>query len=212
MLFSGAPCQIASLKSFLGRDYPKLYTVELICSGGGSPKVFRKYCDYLENTYKSKLVSMQFGNKFKGPGDLFVVTEFESGSIDVESAEKHNYNRAWLDGNIQRPSCYVCEFAGSKRGVADITIGDYKNVSKHHPDFGSVQGVSLVKINTQKGKNFFEEFKEELMVEESTWKAAYAANVKEPIQMGLNRAKLMSEIDEKPIEELLASYNRRRKV
>ncbi len=50
------------------------------------------------------------------------------------------------------------------------------------------------------------------MVEESTWKAAYAANVKEPIQMGLNRAKLMSEIDEKPIEELLASYNRRRKV
>ncbi|MCI9547438.1 MAG: 4Fe-4S dicluster domain-containing protein [Lachnospiraceae bacterium] len=212
VLFSGAPCQIASLKSFLGRDYPKLYTVELICSGGGSPKVFRKYCDYLENTYKSKLVSMQFGNKFKGPGDLFVVTEFESGSIDVESAEKHNYNRAWLDGNIQRPSCYVCEFAGSKRGVADITIGDYKNVSKHHPDFGSVQGVSLVKINTQKGKNFFEEFKEELMVEESTWKAAYAANVKEPIQMGLNRAKLMSEIDEKPIEELLASYNRRRKV
>lgn len=212
VLFSGTPCQIAGLKSFLGKDYPKLYTVELICSGGGSPKVFRKYCDYLENAYKSKLVNMQFENKFKGPGSLFVVTEFESGSIDVENVESHDYNKAWMNGYIQRPSCYVCEFAGSKRGVADITIGDYKNALKHHPGFGNAQGVSVVKINTQKGKSFFEEFKEDLMVEASTWKAAYAANRKEPIPMDVKRARLMSEIDEKPIDELLASYNRERKV
>lgn len=212
VLFSGTPCQVAGLKSFLGKDYPQLYTVEIICSGGGSPKVFRKFCDYLESVYKSRLTGMQFENKFKGPDSLFVVTEFESGSVDVEDALKHNYNRAWHNGYIQRPSCYVCEFAGYRQGAADITIGDYKNLRERRPDFSGVQGVSLLKINTEKGKAFFEEFKEELTLEERPWKEACGTNRKEPISMNVNRAKLMNAIDEKPINELLASFKKIRKV
>lgn len=33
VLYSGTPCQIAGLKSFLGKDYPNLYTIDLICHG-----------------------------------------------------------------------------------------------------------------------------------------------------------------------------------
>ncbi len=203
LLFCGTPCQIAGLKSFLQKDYPKLYTAEFICDGGSSPKVFQKYCDYLQKLYKSKLVDMQFCNKFKGAATPFVVTEFESGSVDVEDAAKHNFNNAYLKHRVQRPACYACEFAGVKEGTADLTMGIYQGIAEQHPDFENPQGVSMLKINTEKGREFFEEFKESLILKESTFEAAYAENLKEPIQINVKRAKLMCDIDEKPIEELL---------
>ena len=33
VLFSGLPCQIAGLYSYLGHDYDKLYAVDLLCKG-----------------------------------------------------------------------------------------------------------------------------------------------------------------------------------
>lgn len=43
VLFSGTPCQIAGLKQFLGKDYGNLLTVDVVCHGVPSPKVWRKY-------------------------------------------------------------------------------------------------------------------------------------------------------------------------
>lgn len=40
VLFSGTPCQIAGLKSFLKRDYANLLTVDFICHGVPSPGVW----------------------------------------------------------------------------------------------------------------------------------------------------------------------------
>lgn len=43
VLFSGTPCQITALKNFLGKEYDKLITVDLICHGVPSPKVWQRY-------------------------------------------------------------------------------------------------------------------------------------------------------------------------
>ena len=43
VLFSGTPCQIAGLKRYLGKEYEHLLTVDVICHGVPSPKVWRKY-------------------------------------------------------------------------------------------------------------------------------------------------------------------------
>ena len=43
VLFSGTPCQIAGLKSFLNKDHEKLLTVEIICHGVPSPLFFHRY-------------------------------------------------------------------------------------------------------------------------------------------------------------------------
>lgn len=43
VLFTGTPCQVAGLKSFLGKNYDNLITADLICHGVPSPKVFQKY-------------------------------------------------------------------------------------------------------------------------------------------------------------------------
>lgn len=208
VLFTGTPCQIAGLKSFLGRDYPSLVTVENICSGAVSPKIFRKYCDFLEDCYKSKIVKFEFRNKFKGVNTPFVLAEFESGSIDVESAKKNNLSSAIATNCVQRPICYNCEFAELKYGVADITVGDYKGIETQYKEFANDRGVSLLKINTPKGREFFEEWKEELELQQSTYEQAYAGNYTGRMSMTGARTRLMMNIDEKPIDDLLLTFNR----
>ncbi len=45
VLFSGTPCQIAGLKYFLRRDYDNLVTVDIICHGVPSPRVWQMYLE-----------------------------------------------------------------------------------------------------------------------------------------------------------------------
>lgn len=211
VLFTGTPCQIAGLKSYLGKPYENLYTVELICHGASSPKAFRKYCDYLEEVYQSKITSFQFRNKFKGVDHPFILVEFESGSIELENALKNNFNRAFRSNNLQRPSCFQCEYVGRKTGVADLTIGDYWDVGKEHPDFAREDGVSILKINTPHGKEFFETFQDQLALEKSTYKKAYSHNYQKVMNMKDSRSKLMYYLDEKPINDLLLTFNHLKK-
>lgn len=43
VLFSGTPCQIAGLKTFLRKDYENLITIEIMCHGVPSPGVWKDY-------------------------------------------------------------------------------------------------------------------------------------------------------------------------
>ena len=49
VLFSGTPCQIAGLMHFLGKRYDKLLTVEVLCHGVPSPRVWRRYLNELKD-------------------------------------------------------------------------------------------------------------------------------------------------------------------
>lgn len=211
VLFSGNPCQIAGLKNYLRKDYDTLYTVEIICHGTPSPKVFSLYIEYLENLYKSKVVDFEFRNKLRGWSTPYVCVKFESGEVLLEQANKNNFNRAFLSNNIQRPSCYTCEFADLKLGVGDITIGDYWGIENHHPEMFDQKGVSVIKINNEQGMKFFEEFKDQFNLIESTYEKAYAANHKKPMNLVAKRNQLMSQIDDVEINKLLQSFNHLKK-
>lgn len=47
VLYSGTPCQVAGLKSYLGRKYDNLITVDVFCHGVGSPFYWEKYIQYV---------------------------------------------------------------------------------------------------------------------------------------------------------------------
>jgi coenzyme F420-reducing hydrogenase beta subunit len=47
VLFSGTPCQISGLKLFLGKEYDNLLTIDFVCHGVPSPKVWRMYLSQL---------------------------------------------------------------------------------------------------------------------------------------------------------------------
>lgn len=41
VLFSGTPCQTAGLASFLGKDYPKLIVIDILCHSSPSPRILK---------------------------------------------------------------------------------------------------------------------------------------------------------------------------
>ena len=43
VLFSGTPCQVAGLKGFLNKDHPNLLTLDIICEGVPSQKIWKRY-------------------------------------------------------------------------------------------------------------------------------------------------------------------------
>lgn len=153
VLFSGTPCQIAGLRNVLGKEYDNLLCIDLICHGVGSPKVFEKYTDYLEEKYKSKLVSFTFRNKRVKPWgrlvEYVVRLEFENGTkIELES---DLYNNGYIQGLFSRPSCSRCRFANMNR-VGDITIGDFRARYDVLPEAEGMENLSTVIVNTSKGK------------------------------------------------------------
>lgn len=63
VLFSGTPCQVSGLNSFLGKEYENLYTCDIVCHGVPSPKVFEKYKKELEKAKNSEIININFRDK-----------------------------------------------------------------------------------------------------------------------------------------------------
>lgn len=54
VLFSGTPCQIAGLKKYLRTDYDNLITMDIICHGVPSPKVWQDYLSTLRASFRNQ--------------------------------------------------------------------------------------------------------------------------------------------------------------
>ena len=68
VLFSGTPCQIAGFKKYLGKEYGNLLTIDIICHGVPSEKIFQSYIKYLENKEGGSLKYFTFRDKKIGWG------------------------------------------------------------------------------------------------------------------------------------------------
>lgn len=152
VLYSGTPCQIAGLKRFLRKDYEELYTVDLVCHGVPSPKIWRRY---LDETAPEGMVSVNFRDKVTGWKRFSLVMKDASGKTLFSEREDAN---VFMDGFLKnlylRPSCYRCP-ARKGRSGSDITIADYWHLKKVLPDFDDNVGVGLVLVNTDKGARLF---------------------------------------------------------
>lgn len=158
VLFVGTPCQIDGLYHYLGKKYEKLYTIDLICHGVPSPKLLRKYFEYMEKKIGNKINSYNFRSKKKyGWGTNY---ELVSNKKTITKAMAHDkYGIHFLDGDCYRECCYICKYANCSR-VGDLTIGDFWGVYKSRPEFASKDGVSATLINTKKGYELFEEIQQ----------------------------------------------------
>jgi len=154
VLFSGTPCQIQGLKSFLNKDYKNLISVDFICHGVPSSKIFKKYCQELEKEYNSKIKEIDFRNKDNGWRNYNIKIIFDNGNIIVENFAQNKYMNNFLQNLSLRNCCYDCK-ANNFRSGSDITLGDYWGIENIHPEFDDDIGISLVIIKNQKAKELF---------------------------------------------------------
>ncbi|MDD3040121.1 Coenzyme F420 hydrogenase/dehydrogenase, beta subunit C-terminal domain [Bacteroides sp.] len=159
VLFSGTPCQIAGLYGYLNKDYENLITCDFVCHGVPSPSVFLKYKEWLEIKYNSSLINYSFRDKRKSWCWFNTKATFQSGEVYIGSWFKDPYMRLFLRDNILRKSCYHCHYTNMDR-MGDVTIGDfwgYKASCKQDKD--TDEGISMLLVNSSKGKKIFDEIK-----------------------------------------------------
>jgi len=174
VLFSGCPCQVAGLYTFLGKEYEKLYTMDLICHGANSNKAYKSYMNELTQGKKIKKVDFRDKSVFGWATTLTV--KLEDGSIIRKKYEICDWYKGFLSGIINRKACSTCEFAQKNR-VGDITIGDFWKIGKFNKKYNDEKGTSLVLINTDKGRKAFNSLKNKMeLCEKVPFNIAYENN------------------------------------
>lgn len=168
VLFSGTPCQVSALYSYLGKQYDNLYTIDIICHGVASNQMLQDDIKFLESKYHGKAASVAFRTKDKGWGTAGnIIIGGKKYSYDVTNSPYYYYY--YLANTIFRDSCYNCRFAGEPR-QGDLTIGDYWRIETAHPDISidETKGISCVLVNSDKGEKLIDICQEELILIDST--------------------------------------------
>ena len=151
VLFSGTPCQVSALNFYLGRDYENLITVDLLCNSVVPQKVWRKYLrENFSDNYIKDIEYIGFRNKNKFGWGRGLYIRFNNGREYVKTKYECNYNILFSEHIAAKEECLKCKYRKFER-VGDITIGDYWGVEDNDD-----KGVSLVLVNSLKGKSIFE--------------------------------------------------------
>ena len=170
VMFTGTPCQIAGLKNFLRKDYDNLLTVDVVCHGVPSPKVWQVYLDEIARkggknsvlshpiVEKTEINHIDFRSKSIGWKKYsFALTlskataDGEKNTVLLSSIFTENpYMNAFLSNLSLRPSCYDCPAKAGKSG-SDITIADFWGIEDVLPEFDDDKGISLVLSYSEKG-------------------------------------------------------------
>lgn len=166
VLMCGSPCQISGLYNYLQKDYENLYTIDFICRGMNSPKVFKGYIESLEKKYKAEIKSIKFKNKTYGWHNFSTKVEFDNGKKYICERYKDSFMIGYLKYNaFMRPSCYNCKFKEFPKS-ADITLADFWGIENIDKSLDEDKGTSMILINSQRGHNLFEKIKEEINYKE----------------------------------------------
>lgn len=219
VLFSGTPCQIAGLLSFLkNMNRDNLLTLEVVCEGVPSPLYVRKLNKHIEKKYGVPIETIDYRYTGKsvfsnGKWDFQVMLLKINGSKTLEPRindvnddikEKvlvkdrwfNPFWYIWLDHLMSRPSCYHCKFTTMGR-VADITLGDLWGVHLYCPElYGENGGSSLVVCNTEKGKRVFLEARKQMYGHELVFEEAlkYQSPMRKTINENPNRGAFMEDL------------------
>ncbi len=184
VLFSGTPCQCAGLGNFLGSQPENLYLVDFVCHGVPSPTVLKTYLLAMEQN--DRIQNISFREKNPSWETFSMKLTFESGKEYISDMYTDPYLRLFLGDYDLNSCCYNCRYASLSRGT-DITLGDFWGyISEKYRFFDDNKGISLVMVNSSKGKSLFEKIKTEAVYTKKTMSEAAAGN--QPLTMPTQKA------------------------
>ena len=102
---------------FLGKEYPNLFLLDIICHGTPSPKLWKKYVLSQEKQH-GKLESVNFRCK----DDSWVDFGMKENQLYI-SKDTDSFMRMFLRNYCLRPACYECQAKHYKK--SDMTIADF---------------------------------------------------------------------------------------
>ena len=164
VLFTGTPCQIGGLYSYLKKPYNNLLTQDIICHGVPSPMVWEKYVEERERKADAKTHRLFFRHKKYGWKTFSVLFEFSNNTVYVKNLLEDSFMRAFLSNSCLRPSCHECSFKSIKR-QADITLADFWGVQDVLHDMDDDKGTSLVLIHSERGQELVKEIMPSIRME-----------------------------------------------
>lgn len=207
VLFVGTPCQIGGLNAYLAKDYDNLITVDFICHGVPSPKVWEKYVEYREAMNASKTRRTFFRHKKYGWKMYSLQFKFSNCSEYIQVLTKDLYMRGFLAHLYLRPSCGMCSFKQIGR-QSDITLADFWGIEKTDSAFNDNKGVSLVMLHSEKGEQLFSNIKPSIDFEVRDFEFALKDNASyyKSAKHSILREQFFNDFNKKPINKAIEKY------
>lgn len=195
VLFSGTPCQIAGLKNFLRKSYQNLLTVDVVCHGVPSPKVWQKYLH--ESVCKAyhirqgspfsladKIMNISFRSKEKGWKEFCMSIVYKNRKKEVIPFYDDTYMNVFLSNLSLRPSCYACS-AKLHHVQSDITLADFWGIDRLHSEMDDDKGCSLLLVHNAHALSLLKsldcQLQEQKLDEAIDFNPTIIHSVKEPV-------------------------------
>lgn len=185
--FTGTPCQVAGLRLFLRKEYENLITSDLICHGTPSPRILQNTVRHIEKSLNADFEDYSFRDKRVRGWSCSSSSSYKMRATNKSiylnySKDMEAYFKAFISGHLMRMNCYKCPFANSHR-CGDITLADFWGVRTKMPDFPHIhKGVSLLILNSEKGKRLFGQLKDDFYIRPVSMEDAIEtnANLRQP--------------------------------
>lgn len=166
VLFSGTPCQVEGLATFLGKSYEKLILMDIVCFSVSSPRVWRMFLDHLKKEKQldlSAVKKIKFRDKTKYGYEYTLMTLYDKkGEVLYASGPESNpMLRSFVSNTSTRPSCYACSAKKVNR-VSDFTAWDCYNVYKYRKDLDDNCGTSHLMVHSEKAQRILKELENSL--------------------------------------------------
>ena len=212
VFFTGTPCQVAGLYSFLKKDYDKLLTCDLVCHGVPSQKSFDAYCGRV-GLIDGKTEEVRFRYTEGWGLQMATRSHLNSPCKDGDfkwkniSPRKSYFLRAFTSGLMFSEACYSCHYATPQR-VSDFTLADYWGIGTESPfNHPTNKGVSLLLANTEKAETVIAAC-ETMFVEERPLSEAIQGNhnLSKCSSRPKGRDTYFKDAEEMPIGQLMKKY------
>lgn len=165
VLFVGTTCQIAGLKSYLGKTYSNLLTIDFICLGVPSPKV---WSDYLNTFFTEKPIQVNFKDKKRGWHTFSLYIKSKNKEF-CENGKKNLFFSGYFKGLYSRPCCSECKIKQEKIRVSDITLSDSWGCENFALELDDNKGLSNIIIHSELGERLFLSIEDKLVYKETTF-------------------------------------------
>jgi len=202
VLFSGTPCQTSGLRASLQKtDTSNLYICDIVCHGVPSPRFWQDYLAFIEKKQKDTAIKVDFRDKnrfgWKAHKESFTFTDTYT----------YTYTYTFYKHIMFRHSCGACHFTNFKR-PSDITIADFWGWQKAvGEEFGvDDKGVSLVLVNTERGKAWFEAAKKDINYIETNTENCLQPNLQSPTTIHYQRNDFERDYREKGFDYIMKKY------